>query len=107
MWRYGRRPHKHRSRYAMTLLVAAAQLARELPTAFTFVLINYAKNQISAEMDHLSWFRPSQLSDDAKIMSQLWILVVQATIELLIAFAGTFYQPLLTNSVIRGSDISL
>ena len=45
---------KHRSRYAMTLLVAAAQLARELPTAFTFVLINYAKNQISAEMDHLS-----------------------------------------------------
>ena len=46
--------YKHRSGYAMTLLVAAAQLARELPTAFTFVLINYAKNQISAEMDHLS-----------------------------------------------------
>ena len=97
----------HRSRHAMTLLVAAAQLARELPTAFTFVLINYVKNQISAKMDHLSWFRPSQLSDDAKIMSQHWIWVVQPTIELLKASAGTFFQQLLSNSVIRGSDISL
>ena len=44
----------HRSGCAMTLLVATALLARELPIAFTFVLINNVKNQISAEINHLS-----------------------------------------------------